>query len=113
MGGPSSDLATDISGQFVVPNPVPASYKFSAEYSGSKCRDALTGVIINFPMIQDVPLTDATTITAISLMTGPARSDPVVIQMVQVRHSTADIEEPSGIEEPCLSSWQAAELTDP
>jgi len=38
---------------------MPASYKFSTEYNGSKCRDALTGVIINFPMIQDVPLTDA------------------------------------------------------
>lgn len=50
--------------------------------AGSSCVDSLTGVPITFPMIQQVPATLAATITAISLLSEPAKSDPTVREVV-------------------------------
>lgn len=75
LGGETAQLSTDLSGQFVVSHPAPARFKFSTGYSASRCRDAVTGADITFPMVQEVPATDAATITAISLLVGPAKED--------------------------------------
>jgi hypothetical protein len=55
---------------------------FSPPPAGSSCVDSLTGVPITFPMIQQVPATLAATITAISLLSEPAKSDPTVREVV-------------------------------
>jgi hypothetical protein len=56
----------------------------SLTFAGSSCIDSLTGVPVTFPMIQQVPATMAATITAISLLSGPAKSDPAVRELVGV-----------------------------
>jgi hypothetical protein len=52
LSGGSQQLMTDSSGQFIVEGPTAARFKFSRGYENSKCIDSVTGVNINFPMIQ-------------------------------------------------------------
>lgn len=82
MSGNSTEVQTDTNGQFVFQNPAAARFKFGSNFPNSDCRDSVTGVQITFPMQQDVPLTAATTFTAISLLTRPAKSDPSVLKNI-------------------------------
>jgi hypothetical protein len=77
-------LLTDSQGQFIVDDPLDGIYKFSSAIAGSACIDTLTGVPVTFPMIQQIPATMAATVTAISLLSGPAKSDPAVRQLVRM-----------------------------
>jgi len=77
-------LTTDMQGQFIVEEPLDGIYKFSSDLPGSRCIDALTGVPVTFPMIQQIPASMSATITAISLLSGPAKSDPAVREVVSL-----------------------------
>jgi hypothetical protein len=52
LSGGSQQLLTDNSGQFTVDGPTAARFKFSRSYEHSRCVDSVTGVSIDFPMIQ-------------------------------------------------------------
>lgn len=75
-------LVTDAQGMFIVDQPLDGMYKFSSDLKNSSCVDSLTGVPITFPMMQQLPASLAATVTAISLLTGPAKSDPAVRNLV-------------------------------
>jgi hypothetical protein len=52
LSGGSLQLETDSNGQFSVEGPTAARFKFSSGYEHSRCIDSVTGVSIDFPMIQ-------------------------------------------------------------
>jgi hypothetical protein len=51
-------------------------------YPGSVCRDAISNVLVTFPMTVQLPATHKAAVTAISLLTRPASRDPEVVQQL-------------------------------
>lgn len=69
------DLLTNKTGQFTVPSPKAAHYRFTAGQAGS-CQDSLTKITVSFPLSLDMPPTASSYTTAIALLTVPATTDP-------------------------------------
>lgn len=59
LSSSSLQLETNANGQFSVEGPTAARFKFSSGYERSHCIDSVTGVSIEFPMIQVGVLTAA------------------------------------------------------
>lgn len=71
----TKELVTDNKGHFTIQLPKAAHYQFGYQNAIDECVDSLTGVQVTFPMRVDLPSTDVTTITPISLLTVPASTD--------------------------------------
>jgi len=72
--GQERQLSTDTAGRFLVDKPQLARYTFTSTGDGV-CVDAVSGSKIAFPLTLTLPPLANATITAISLLTVPARSD--------------------------------------
>lgn len=77
-GGQERTVTTDAAGRFVVDTPAVAQYTFSSTGTGV-CVDAVSGTATAFPYSLTLPPLPNATITAISLLTVPARSDAALV----------------------------------
>lgn len=76
--GTESKISTDTQGRFTVASPALATYTF-APTGASSCVDAVTSSVLAFPHTVVLPPLASATITAISLLTVPARSDSALL----------------------------------
>ena len=76
--GTERAVYTDAHGRFTVTSPALATYTF-ASTGASSCVDAVTGSALAFPHTVVLPPLANATITAISLLTVPARSDSALV----------------------------------
>jgi hypothetical protein len=73
-GGEARSISTDAAGRFTVDAPALATYSFVT--SGfSSCVDDVTNLPVAFPYTLALPPLSNAAVTAISLLTVPARSD--------------------------------------
>lgn len=73
-GGEEVSLATTAEGQFVVQAPALATYWFMST-AADVCVDAVSKSRVAFPLSITLPPLASATVTAISLLTVPARAD--------------------------------------
>jgi hypothetical protein len=73
-GGEAVSLTTTADGQFVVQTPALATYAFTST-AADVCVDAVSKSRVAFPLSITLPPLASATITAISLLTVPARAD--------------------------------------
>ena len=81
LTGEKRVVTTDTLGEFGVPKPQLALYRFSSALEGSLCVDAITGATVRFPMSLYLPSTVSATITPVSLLTVPVANDPTVTSL--------------------------------
>lgn len=76
--GTERQVYTDAHGRFTIASPALAAYTF-ASTGASSCVDAVSGSALAFPHSVVLPPLANATITAISLLTVPARSDSALV----------------------------------
>lgn len=76
--GTERAVYTDAHGRFTIASPALATYTF-ASTGASSCVDTVTGSALVFPHTVVLPPLANATITAISLLTVPARSDSALV----------------------------------
>lgn len=74
VGGQQQEVATNSAGRFSVATPVLATYSFASSGPGS-CVDAVTEAPLAFHYTLMLPPLANATVTAIALLTVPARAD--------------------------------------
>jgi hypothetical protein len=78
VAGEQQQLTTEAAGRFTVTAPVLAVYTFASSGAGV-CVDAVSGSPLAFPYSLSLPPLANATVTAIALLTVPARSDPALV----------------------------------
>jgi hypothetical protein len=77
-GGAPQQLTTDAAGRFSVDEPALANYAIASTGVGV-CVDSVSGSPLSFPFSLALPPLANATVTAISLLTVPARSDASLV----------------------------------
>lgn len=77
-GASGMSLATDSTGSFTVSSPALARYSFSST-GPAVCVDAVSGLAVGFPHNLVLPPVEGVTVTAITLLTVPARADSAMV----------------------------------
>jgi hypothetical protein len=74
-GGEAHPVSTDTKGRFTVDSPALATYSFLPSGFEGSCVDDVTNLPMAFPYTLVLPPLSNAAVTAISLLTVPARSD--------------------------------------